>query len=89
MGNRTTTHSLPGDNTDAFAISTGIPQSSPLLTNLFLFYNANLVNVCNLSTLPTSGISFVDDVNALALVEQLMITVEHCKVSMSAAWSGQ
>ncbi len=57
---------LPGYNTNAFSTHTGIPQGSPLSPILFLFYNANLVDICNPPTLPASGIGFVDDVNALA-----------------------
>jgi hypothetical protein len=45
---------------------TGIPQGSPLLPILFLFYHANLVVICNPPTLPASGIGFVDDVITLA-----------------------
>ncbi len=66
ISNRTTTLCLPGYNTDAFPTHKGIPQDSPLSLILFLFYNANLVNACNLPTSPSSGISSVDDVNALA-----------------------
>jgi hypothetical protein len=32
----------------------------------FLFYNANLIDACHLPTSLSSGIGFVDDVNALA-----------------------
>ncbi len=65
ISNRTTTLCLPGYNTDDFPTHTGIPQGSPLSPVLFLFYNANLVDACNLPTSLSSGISFVDDVNAL------------------------
>jgi hypothetical protein len=43
-----------------------VPQGSPLSPILFLFYNANLVEICNPPTLPASGTGFVDDVNTLA-----------------------
>jgi hypothetical protein len=61
---RTTTLCLPGYNTDALPTHTGIPPGSPLSLILFLFYTTNLVNACNLPTLPTSKMGFVDDVNA-------------------------
>ncbi len=66
ISNRMMTLCLPGYNTDAFPTHTGIPQGSPLSPILFLFYNANLVKICNPSTLPASETVFVDDVNALA-----------------------
>jgi hypothetical protein len=66
ISNRNTTLCLPGYNSDAFSTHTGIPQGSPLSPILFLFYNANLVEICNAPTLPAPGTSFVDDVNALA-----------------------
>jgi hypothetical protein len=64
--NRTMTLSLPGYNTDTFPTHTGIPQDTPLSLIFILFYNANLVDACKLRTFPTSGICFVDDVNASA-----------------------
>ncbi len=66
ISNRTTTLCLPGYNTDHFPMHTGIPQGLPLSPILFIFYNANLLNACNLPTLPTSGTGFVDDMKALA-----------------------
>jgi hypothetical protein len=66
ISNATTTLCLPGYNTHAFPTRTGISQGSPLLPILFFFYNTNLVEICNLPTLPASGTSFVDNLNALA-----------------------
>jgi hypothetical protein len=76
ISNQTTTLCLPGYNTDAFATPTGIPQGSPLSPIHFLFYNANLVEICNPPTLPASGTGFVDDVNALAFGRS---TEENCR----------
>jgi hypothetical protein len=76
ISNRTTTRCLPGYNTDAFSMHTGIPQGSPLSPILFLFYDANLVEICNPPTLPASGTGFVDDVNALAFGK---LTEENCR----------
>ncbi len=75
ISNRTTTLCLPGYNTDAFSTYRGIPQGSPMSPILFLFYNANLVEICNPPTLPASGTGFVDDVNALAFGK---LTEENC-----------
>jgi hypothetical protein len=76
ISNRITTMRLPGYNTDSFSTHMGIPQGLPLSLILFLFYNANLVKACNPQTLPESGISFVDDVKALALGKS---TEENCR----------
>ncbi len=62
---------------DAFPTNTGIPQGSPLSPILFLFYNANLVSACNQRTSPSSGIRFVDNVNALAFGKT---TEENCRM---------
>jgi hypothetical protein len=80
ISNRTTTLCLPGYNTDAFLTHTGIPQGSPLSPIFFLFYNANLVDACNLPTSPSSGIGFVDDVNALAFSKT---TENNCRTLQS------
>ncbi len=66
MSSRIITLYLPGYNTDAFFTHTGISQASLLLPMLFLFYNANLVVICNSLTLPASWTSFVDDITVLA-----------------------
>jgi hypothetical protein len=77
ISNRTTTLCLPGYNTNAFSTHTGIPQGALLSPILFLFYNANLLDICNCLTLPASGISIVDDVNALAYGK---LTEESCRM---------
>jgi hypothetical protein len=76
ISNRTTTLCLSGYNTNAFPTHTGIPQGSPLSPIIFLFYNANLVDICNPPTLPATGISFVDNVNTLAFGK---LTEENCR----------
>ncbi len=74
--NRTATLCLPGYNTDTFLTHTGIPQGSSLSLILFLLYNANHVDACNLPTSPSSEISFVNDVNALAFCKT---TEDNCR----------
>jgi hypothetical protein len=76
ISNRTMTLCPPGYNTDAFHTHSGIPQGSPMSPILLLFYNANLVEICNPLNLPTSGTGFVDDVNAQALGK---LTEENCR----------
>ena len=46
-------------------ISTEIPQKSPISPILFLFFNADLLNICSQSEYNTVAIGFVDDVNIL------------------------
>jgi hypothetical protein len=58
----------------------GIHQGSPLSPILFLFYNANLVNGCNLPTLPSSGIGSVNNGNALAFGKK---NEDNCKMLQS------
>jgi hypothetical protein len=65
ISNRTTTFCLPEYNTDIFPTHTGIPKGSLLSLILFFLYIANWVYICNPSTVPASGMGFVDDVNDL------------------------
>jgi hypothetical protein len=46
-------------------VNAGIPQGSPLLLILYLFYNADLLEDCENASLRISPIGFVDDVNIL------------------------
>ena len=47
-------------------VSTGISQSSPVFSILFLFFNAELVEGCEKLGVKTSPVKFVNDVNILA-----------------------
>jgi hypothetical protein len=62
----TTTLCNLGYNIDTFPMHTGILQGTLRSPILFFFYNANLVDICNPRSLPTSGLGFLDDVKALA-----------------------
>ena len=53
--------------TDEFDARTGIPQGSPISPILYLFYNADLLDICNRPGTKTSGLGFVDDINVLVL----------------------
>jgi hypothetical protein len=76
ISNKSTTLCMPGYNFDTFPMHKGIPQGSLLSPILFLFYNANLVDLCNPPTLPVFGIGLVDDVNPLAYGKR---TEENCR----------
>ena len=47
-------------------IPAGIPQGSPISPILFLFYNSEMVDICNPRDIRVHGLGFVDDVNPLA-----------------------
>lgn len=63
---RTTTLAINGRRSEAFAMETGVPQGSPLSPILYLFYNADLLTVCNITGKRTSTMGFADDINILA-----------------------
>ncbi len=66
LSDRLTSLCFPGFSSSPFSSEQGIPQGSPLSTILFLFYNADLIDVCNSPNIPATDIGFVDDTNVLA-----------------------
>ena len=73
---RETTLTINQRTTNAFQLNIGIPQGSPLSPILYLFYNADLLNICNRPGTNAAGMGFVDDVNILAYGKS---TEENCK----------
>jgi len=65
MTDRATTIQIPGYESAAFTVSTGIPQGSPISPILFLFFNWELIEACSHPGRGVSGIGFVDDINVL------------------------
>lgn len=57
-------------------MQTGIPQGSPISPILYLFYNADLLDICERPGSKTSGMGFVDNVNILAYSTS---TEENCR----------
>lgn len=76
LSDRTTTLSLHQTTSERFLVRTGIPQGSPISPILYLFYNADLLDICNRQGTKVSGIGFVDDVNLLAFSTS---TEENCR----------
>jgi len=57
-------------------ISVRISQDSFLSSILFLFYNTELLEICNLTKVEVNNLIFIDDVNMLVYK---LITEENCK----------
>ena len=62
---RSTTLSINARSTDVFQVNTGILQGFPLSPILYLFYNADLLDICSNPNDRTASTGFVDDVNIL------------------------
>lgn len=73
---RRTTIAINGRYTPAFDVQSGIPQGSPISPILYLFYNADLLNIFEETSAKATGLGFVDDVNILAYG---LSTEENCR----------
>lgn len=62
---RTSTIKLPKYESESFDIHTGISQDSPLSPILYLFYNADMLNLANDSQLRATAASWIDDVDIM------------------------
>jgi hypothetical protein len=65
LSDRSTTLKLQEYTAPLAPIQTGIPQGSPVSPILYLFYNADLIEVYN--TLDTEGVGYIDDTSILAV----------------------
>ena len=75
LTNRSTTIKLQEYTAPSTPIQTGIPQGSPISPILYLFYNADLVEMCK--TRNTEAVGYIDDVSILAAAETPQQT---CKI---------
>ena len=66
LKDQSTTLAIFQTMTEQFTVRTGFPQGSPLSPILYLFYNVNLLEICNQPGTNVSALGFVDDVNILA-----------------------
>ena len=80
MTDRTTTLVVQGQESEPFPVTAGVPQGSTLSPILFLFYNAELLDICNQPRQRLSAVGFADDVNILTYGRSTEInchTLEH------------
>jgi hypothetical protein len=77
LSGRTTSLCSLGYSSSPFLSQQGVQHGSPLFPILFLFYRADLIDVCNFPDLTASGIGFINDANVLALVKN---TAETCSL---------
>jgi hypothetical protein len=76
LKDRTTILRLGIDTSAPFRISTGIPQGSPLSQILYLFYNADLLEIGSRPDLNVCSSGYIDDV---AMLLSSRTTEENCK----------
>jgi hypothetical protein len=77
MTGRQTTLVIYGAETKAFPVLTGVLQGSPLSPILFLFYNSELLDLCQRPKEGLSAVGFADDVNMLAFSRS---TETNCRI---------
>jgi hypothetical protein len=77
MTDRETTLVIQGQETAAFPVPAGVPQGSPLSPILFLFYNSELLDLCQRPKEGLTAVGFADDVNMLAYSRS---TETNCKI---------
>lgn len=71
---------------EEYTISTGIPQESPLSPILYIFYNAGLLEACELDR-ETTATRYIDDAAILACGDTTAETCAKLKVALEKAQS--
>ena len=66
LTDRRTTLAINHKATSFFVVTTGVSQESPVTPILYIFYSADLLEICESSGTATSVLGFIDDVNILA-----------------------
>jgi hypothetical protein len=74
LSDKTTCLNFPGFSSPPFSTEQGVPQGSLLSPILFLFHNADLIDICKSPDHPATGIGFVDDANVLAFGKTTEVT---------------
>ena len=65
LSNRHTSIAIDGYQSKEYQIKTAIPQGLPLSPILYLFYNADLIDECNIKA-DAMSTGYIDDVGILA-----------------------
>lgn len=71
-----TTLAIHKQVTDMFEVCTDISQGLLIFFIFYLFYNADLLNICKRLNTCTSGLEFIDSINILACSTS---TEENCR----------
>ena len=84
LASRTTQIKMGTCTSDSLATSTGIPQGSPLSPILYLFYNTDLLEICQNPQLNATSGGYIDDVSILT---HSTTTEENCR-KLQVLYSG-
>ncbi|KAI7698384.1 hypothetical protein KC353_g17003 [Hortaea werneckii] len=84
LSERRTRITMDDFTSDEYAINTGIPQGSPLSPMLYIFYNAGLLETCELDE-DTSATGYIDDAAILACGDTTSETCEKLKLALEKA----
>jgi hypothetical protein len=86
LSDRRTRITMDGFTSEEHTISTGIPQGSPLSPILYIFYNAGLIETCELD-FDTTATGYIDDAAILACGDTTAETCAKPKVALEKVQS--
>ncbi|KAI6789402.1 hypothetical protein KC331_g213 [Hortaea werneckii] len=84
LGKRQTRITMDDFTSEEYAINTGIPQGSPLSPIFYIFYNAGLLETCELDQ-DTTATGYIDDAAILACGDTTSETCEKLKLALEKA----